>query len=101
MTVGDIIAWIIVGGVAGWIASMIAGTNARQGVFGNIVAGIIGAFVGGWVMHLFNSSGASSTDAFSWRSFLVAILGAVIVLFVWKWVAGRSGAGAGPAGPAV
>jgi uncharacterized membrane protein YeaQ/YmgE (transglycosylase-associated protein family) len=86
MSLGDIIAWIIVGGIAGWIASMIAGTNARQGAVGNIIAGIIGAFVGGFVMHLFDSSGASATDAFSWRSFLVAILGAVIVLFVWKWI---------------
>jgi uncharacterized membrane protein YeaQ/YmgE (transglycosylase-associated protein family) len=80
---------------------MIAGTNARQGILGNIIAGIIGAFVGGWVMSLFNSSGASATDAFSWRSFLVAILGAVIVLFVWKWISHGRGAGAGPAGPTV
>lgn len=98
MSVGDVIAWIIVGGLAGWIASMIAGTNARQGIFGNIVAGIVGAFVGGFIMHLFDSSGASATDAFSWRSFLVALLGAVIVLFVWKAMAGRGrGAGAPPA----
>ena len=42
----SIIGWIVLGGLAGWVASMIVGTNARQGLLGNIIAGIIGAFVG-------------------------------------------------------
>ena len=97
MGVGDIIAWIIMGALVGWIASMIMGTNEKQGAVGNIVVGIIGAFVGGFIMNMLDSSGASSEDAFSWRSFFVALLGAVVVLFIWKMVAGRSrGAGAGP-----
>jgi uncharacterized membrane protein YeaQ/YmgE (transglycosylase-associated protein family) len=102
MGVGDIIAWIIMGALVGWIASMIMGTNARQGAVGNVVVGILGAFVGGFIMHLFDNSGASSTDAFSWRSFFVALLGAIVVLFLWRMVAGRGrGAGAGPADPVV
>ena len=44
MGVGDIIAWIIMGALVGWIASMIMGTNARQGAVGNVVVGIVGAF---------------------------------------------------------
>ena len=84
MTIGNIIAWIIMGALVGWIASMIMGRNAKQGALGNIVVGIIGAFVGGFVMHLFSNSGASAADAFSWRSFFVALLGAVIVLFVYR-----------------
>ena len=84
MNIMDIIAWIIVGGLAGWVASMIMGTNARQGTVGNVVVGILGAFIGGFVMHLFNNAGASATNAFSWRSFLVALIGAVILLFVYK-----------------
>jgi uncharacterized membrane protein YeaQ/YmgE (transglycosylase-associated protein family) len=84
------------GALVGWIASMIAGTNARQGAIGNIVVGIIGAFVGGFIMHLFDGSGASASDAFSWRSFLVALLGAVVVLFIYRWATGRGHDAAGP-----
>jgi uncharacterized membrane protein YeaQ/YmgE (transglycosylase-associated protein family) len=98
MSLGDIVAWIIMGALVGWIASMIAGTNEKQGAVGNIVVGIIGAFVGGFIMNLLDSSGASSTDAFSWRSFFVALLGAVVVLFIYKWVTGR---GHGTTGPTV
>jgi uncharacterized membrane protein YeaQ/YmgE (transglycosylase-associated protein family) len=84
MTVGNIIAWIIMGALVGWIASMIAGTNARQGALGNIIVGIVGAFVGGFIMHLFNASGANANDAFSWQSFFVSLLGAVVVLFIYR-----------------
>lgn len=90
MGIGDIVAWIIMGALVGWIASMIAGTNARQGALGNIVVGIIGAFVGGFIMNMFDSAGAAATNAFSWRSFFVALLGAIVVLFVYRWVSGRS-----------
>ena len=48
-----IIGWIVLGGLAGWIASMIAGTNSGQGLLGNIVVGIIGAFLGGFIFGLF------------------------------------------------
>lgn len=84
MGLWDIIAWIIMGALVGWIASMIMGTNARQGGLANIVVGIVGAFIGGFVMHLFDKSGANAADAFSWRSFFVALLGAVILLFILR-----------------
>lgn len=87
MGVFELIGWIILGGLAGWVASMIAGTDARQGLLGNIVVGIIGAFIGGLVLGLFGVEGA---DGISWWSFLVALLGAVILLFIWKAIAGRS-----------
>lgn len=93
MTFWDIVAWIIMGALVGWIASMIAGTNARQGGVANIVIGIIGAFVGGFIMHLIGGSGANATDAFSWQSFFVALLGAVVVLFIYRFATrGRNGA---------
>ena len=47
-----IIGWIVLGGLAGWVASMFAGTNARQGLLGNIVAGVIGGVVGFKTFHL-------------------------------------------------
>jgi uncharacterized membrane protein YeaQ/YmgE (transglycosylase-associated protein family) len=80
------IGWIVLGGLAGWVASMIAGTNARQGLLGNIIAGIIGAFVGGFVFSLFGGAGVTG---FNFGSFLVALVGAVIVLFIWKAITGR------------
>lgn len=82
-----IIGWIILGGLAGWIASMIVGTNKEQGVIGNIVVGIIGAFVGGFILSLF---GVGSITGFDLWSFAVALLGAVVALWVWKAVTGRN-----------
>jgi uncharacterized membrane protein YeaQ/YmgE (transglycosylase-associated protein family) len=84
-----IIGWIVLGGLAGWVASMIAGTDARQGLLGNIIAGIIGAFVGGFILNLFGGVGVTG---FNLWSFVVALLGAVVVLLIWRAIAGsRSG----------
>ena len=82
----DFIGWIVLGGLAGWLASMIAGTNARQGLLGNIIAGIIGGVVGGWVFGLFGGAGVTG---FNLWSYVVALVGAVIVLFIWKAISGR------------
>ena len=76
-----IIAWIIFGALAGWIASMIAGTNGRQGALGNIVVGVLGALVGGFVFHLLGGAGITG---FNIWSLMVAIIGAVILLFIVK-----------------
>lgn len=80
-----IIGWIVLGGLAGWVASMIAGTNGRQGLLGNIIAGVIGAFVGGFILNLFGGTGVTGFNVWS---FLVALLGAVIVLFIWRAMTG-------------
>ena len=82
----NIIVWIIFGALAGWIASMIAGTNEHQGALGNIIVGILGAVVGGWIMQAF---GASGVTGFNLWSFLVAIGGAILLLFIWKMITGR------------
>lgn len=79
-----IIAWIIFGGLAGWIASMFAGNNETQGILGNIVVGIIGAFIGGLIMNVLGGSGVTG---FNLYSMLVAIAGAVLVLFIYKKLA--------------
>jgi uncharacterized membrane protein YeaQ/YmgE (transglycosylase-associated protein family) len=70
-----IVSWIILGALAGWIASMI--TGAREGGLMNIVVGIIGAIIGGLVLQLL---GANPPSGFNLASLLTAILGAVILL---------------------
>ena len=82
-----LIAWIILGALAGWIASMIMNTDAQQGAIANIIVGIIGAVVGGFVMQMFGASGVSG---FSLYSLLVAIGGAVLMLAVYKAVSNRA-----------
>ncbi len=72
-----IITWIIIGGLAGWIASMLTGTNAQVNGWMNIIVGIIGAFIGGLALQLF---GVPMSGGFSLGSLLTAILGAVILL---------------------
>lgn len=85
-----ILSWIIFGALAGWVASMIAGKNAEQGIIGNIVVGIIGAVVGGFVMgFLVDSPGVTG---FNFTSFIVAVIGAVLVLFIKSALTGHKAA---------
>jgi len=84
----SIIGWIIIGALAGWIASMIMGRNESQGWLGNIVVGIVGALVGGFVWGLL--SGDEYVSSFSIGTLLIAVLGAIIVLFIWGAVRGRA-----------
>lgn len=79
----SILAWIIVGGVAGWIASLIMNTDAQQGILGNIIVGILGAFAGGMIFSFFGFGGLAG---FSLYSLLVATIGAVALLAIYKAV---------------
>jgi len=76
-----IIAWIIVGALAGWIASIITGTNAQVSGWMNVVIGIIGAFIGGLVLQLL---GAGTPSGFNLGTLLTAVLGAVILLALMR-----------------
>lgn len=82
----SIISWIVLGGIAGWLASIITKRNDRMGCITNIIAGIIGAAVGGWVFSWFGGTGVT---AFNLPSLLVAFVGAVIVLAVVNLIFGR------------
>ncbi len=83
----SLIVWIIVGALAGWIASMIMKTDAEMGALANIIVGIVGALLGGWLVGLFGIEVADGE--LSIPSILTAILGAVVLLAIIKAVRGR------------
>lgn len=74
-----ILAWIILGGLAGWIASLFMGTDASQGFFANIAVGIVGALIGGFVFNIFGGTGITG---FNFYSLLVAVVGAALLLWI-------------------
>lgn len=76
-----ILAWIVLGGIAGWLASMFAKTNESMGIFANIVVGIIGAVIGGFIFGLFGESGV---NGFNLYSLFVAFIGAFVLLMIFK-----------------
>lgn len=79
-----LIAWIIFGALAGWITSMIAGTNEEQGWVMNIVLGIAGAIVGGFVWNLISDDGFET--GFNIGSLIVAILGGLIISYLARFL---------------
>lgn len=81
------ISWLIMGALAGWIASMIAGTNRQQGCLIDIIVGIVGAFIGGFIFDLLDAG--PTVTGFNLPSLLVAVVGAVILLFIVKAVQRR------------
>ena len=81
-----ILSWIILGALAGWLASMITGRNDQMGCLTNIVVGIIGAFIGGFIM---TQLGGSDITGFNLYSFLVATGGAVVLLVLLGLIRGR------------
>jgi uncharacterized membrane protein YeaQ/YmgE (transglycosylase-associated protein family) len=76
------ILWIIVGGLLGWVASMMMGTNDQQGKLLNIVVGIVGAFLGGLLLSGLFGTGTINQGDFSIGSLLVSLVGAVILLSI-------------------
>lgn len=74
-----IIAWLVIGGLAGWLAGLVMKTNAQQGLILDIVVGIVGAFIGGAVLGALGVAGASMTG-FNLPSLFTAFVGAVILL---------------------
>jgi uncharacterized membrane protein YeaQ/YmgE (transglycosylase-associated protein family) len=79
----NIIVWIIFGGLAGWIASLLAGTDEDQGIFANIAVGILGALIGGFIVERLGGEGVTG---FNLSSFIVAVFGAILLLIAFKLV---------------
>jgi uncharacterized membrane protein YeaQ/YmgE (transglycosylase-associated protein family) len=77
----NLIIWLVVGGVVGWLASIIMKRDGQQGILMNIVVGIIGALLAGWLISPLVGVG-SINDGLSIGSFLVSLLGAVVLLAI-------------------
>ena len=76
-----VIIWLIVGGICGWLASIIMRTNAQQGIVLNVIVGIIGAVLGGWLISPLVGVGTIN-QGISVASFLVSLVGAIILLAI-------------------
>ncbi len=74
--------YIVFGGLVGWVASMLMGTDGQQGIFLNIVVGIVGAMLGSWIFSLLGLGG--NVTGFNIGSFVVALVGAVVLIAILK-----------------
>jgi uncharacterized membrane protein YeaQ/YmgE (transglycosylase-associated protein family) len=84
-----ILAWLIVGIIAGWLAKMVIPGEAPRGMLGDLVTGVVGAVAGGWIFNYFGHPGATGVNI---GSIVVAFIGAVVVLWLMRQVVGTRGA---------
>ncbi|TFZ01224.1 GlsB/YeaQ/YmgE family stress response membrane protein [Ramlibacter rhizophilus] len=77
----NFLIWLIIGGIVGWLASLIMRTDANQGILLNVVVGIVGAFIGGLVISPLVGVGTIN-DGISIASVLVSLVGAIILLAI-------------------
>ncbi len=80
----SLIAWIIVGAIAGWLASIVMKTNAQQGLVTDIIVGIIGGLIGGWLLNTLGVGGA--VTGINVGSILTAFIGAVVLLAILRFI---------------
>jgi uncharacterized membrane protein YeaQ/YmgE (transglycosylase-associated protein family) len=81
--VGNVVAWIVIGAIAGWLASLVV-RGAGYGLIGDIIVGIVGALIGGYLSTLFGGPGFTG---FNVVSLIIAFIGACILLFILRMVA--------------
>ena len=86
----NLIIWLVVGGVIGWIASLIMKTDAQQGLFLNVVVGIVGALLGGWLLSPLVGAGTLNQGDFSLAGLLASLAGAIILLFLVNLIRRRA-----------
>lgn len=78
----NIIIWLAIGGLIGWLASVVMRTDGQQGILLNVVVGIIGAILGGWVLSPLVGVSTINQSNFSLAGLLVSLVGAVILLAI-------------------
>jgi len=89
-----IIAWLVVGAIAGWLAGYLVKGDEGMGVIGHIVLGIVGGIVGGWIAGLL--TGGDYINGINITTIVVAVIGAVIVVVGWNALRGTARTGRGP-----
>jgi uncharacterized membrane protein YeaQ/YmgE (transglycosylase-associated protein family) len=82
-----ILGWIIIGLLAGWLASMVMGRGG-YGVVGDIVVGLVGALIGGFLASLLGLGGLNGSDPISWGSLVLAVIGAIVLIAVVRALSG-------------
>lgn len=80
------LAWIVLGGFAGWMASLLTKTSGQMGLLWNIIVGILGAVAGNFIL---GQLGVNGLNGFTFYSFLVAVGGAVLLLFLFNLIRGK------------
>jgi uncharacterized membrane protein YeaQ/YmgE (transglycosylase-associated protein family) len=78
----NIIVWLVIGGLIGWVASMLMRTDGQQGIVLNVVVGIVGAALGGWFLSPMVGVSTINQNNFSLEGLLVSLVGAVILLAI-------------------
>ncbi len=78
----NFIIWLVVGGLIGWLASIIMKTNAQQGMILNVVVGIVGSLLGGWFISPLLGAGTVNQGDFSIGGLVVSLIGAIILLAI-------------------
>ena len=78
----NFIIWLIVGGIIGWLASMIMRTDGQQGMILNVIVGIVGSFLGGWLIAPLLGTGTVNSGDFSIMGLISSLIGAVILLAI-------------------
>lgn len=86
----NLIIWLVVGGIIGWVASLIMKTDGQQGLFLNVVVGIVGALLGGWLLSPMLGSGTVNEGDFSMSGLFVSLVGAIILLFIVNLIRRRA-----------
>lgn len=87
----NLILWLVIGGVLGWLASIVMKTDQQQGILLNVVVGIVGAFLGGLLLAPLFGTGTINVGDFSIGSLVVSFLGAIILLAIVNFVRKRRG----------
>lgn len=82
----NFVIWLVVGGVLGWIASILMKTDRQQGIILNVVVGVVGSMVAGWLITPLVGIGTISQEVFSFPAMLVSLLGAVVLLGIFNVV---------------
>ena len=86
----NFLSWIVIGGVIGWLASIVMKTDAQQGIVLNIIVGIVGAFLGGFLLAPLFGTGTINGNDFSGPSLIISFLGALILLALVNLVRRKS-----------